>query len=125
MAAHGHSTDSPHREGYDFAHPMPVWVLLTVFFVLTLLTIITVAQASFDVGNLDIVLVMGIATIKAALVMLFFMHLAYDKPFNVIVFLASFVFVALFVILTINDVRQNAGTLEPVYDEPPPVVSGS
>ncbi len=104
---------------------MPVWVLLAVFFALTVLTIITVAQASFDVGNLDIVLVMGIATVKAALVMLFFMHLAYDKPFNVIIFLASFVFVALFVILTINDVRQNAGTFEPVYDEPPPVVSGS
>lgn len=125
MASHAHSTDSPHREGYDFAHPMPVWMLLAVFFALTGLTILTVWQASFDLGNLDIVFAMVIATIKAALVMAFFMHLAYDKPFNLIIFLASFVFVALFVILTINDVRQNAPTFEPVYDEPPPVVSGS
>ncbi len=104
---------------------MPVWMLLSVFFALTALTIITVWQASFHFGDWDVALVMGIATVKAALVMLFFMHLAYDKPFNVIIFLASFVFVALFVILTINDVRQNAPTFEPVYDEPPAVESGS
>ena len=46
---------------------------------------------------------MVIATIKAALVMAFFMHMAYDKPFNVIIFLSSFGFVALFLIFTMSD----------------------
>jgi NAD(P) transhydrogenase subunit alpha len=89
MAAHAHSADSPHREGYDFAHPLPVWGLALVFVILTFLTVVTVAQASFDLGNWDIALTMLIATIKATLVMLFFMHLAFDKPFNLIIFVLA------------------------------------
>jgi cytochrome c oxidase subunit 4 len=112
MSAHSHTDD-----GHDFAHPMPVPVLLAVFFALVFLTIVTVAQASFDFGNWDVAIVMGIATIKAALVMAFFMHLAFDKPFNVIVFLGSFVFVALFVIFTLSDSRLTADAMEPVVEE--------
>jgi cytochrome c oxidase subunit 4 len=110
-ADHGHD---PH----DFAHPMPVWILLSVFFALTFLTIVTVAQANFDLGSFDVAVTMVIATIKATLVMLFFMHLAYDKPFNLIIFLSSFVFVALFIIFTLTDANMNSGTFEPVVDEP-------
>lgn len=123
MAAHAHSADSPHREGYDFAHPLPVWGLALVFVILTFLTVVTVAQASFDLGHWDVALTMLIATIKATLVMLFFMHLAFDKPFNLIIFLSSFVFVALFVTFTLSDATQNAGRLEPVVDEPPVVMT--
>ena len=112
MSAHGHSDD-----GYNFAHPMPVPVLLAVFFTLTFLTILTVAQANFNIGSIDIAIVMGIATIKAALVMAFFMHLAYDKPFNIIVFMSSFVFVALFVIFTLSDSKMTSGSFEPVVEE--------
>lgn len=98
MSAHGDSKD-----GYDFAHPIPVPMLLAVFFALVILTVVTVAQASFDIGSLDILVVMIIATVKAGLVMAFFMHMAYDKPFNVIIFLSSFAFVALFLIFTMSD----------------------
>lgn len=98
MSDHGHSED-----GTDFAHPMPLPVLFSVFAALIFLTIVTVGQASFDFGNWDIAIVMGIATIKATLVALFFMHLLHDKPFNVIVFLSAFVFVGLFVVFTLSD----------------------
>jgi cytochrome c oxidase subunit 4 len=94
-----------------------------VFVILTFLTIVTVAQASFDLGRWDIAFTMLIATIKATLVMLFFMHLAFDKPFNLIIFLSSFVFVALFVTFTLTDANQNASKLEPVIDEPPLVIT--
>ena len=113
MSAHGHSED-----GHDFAHPMPVPMLLAVFFALVFLTIVTVAQASFDLGGLDIAVVMAIATVKAGLVMAFFMHLAYDKPFNIIVFLSSFVFVGLFVIFTLSDSKMNSPDFIQVVDEP-------
>lgn len=122
MAANAHSSDSHHREGYDFAHPLPVWILLSVFFALTALTVITVVQANLDLGSIDIVLALGIATLKAILVMAFYMHLAYDKPFNLIIFSSSFVFVALFMIFTLMDARQNAMLLEPVVNEAPPVI---
>jgi len=123
MAAHAHSADSNHREGYDFAHPLPVWGLALVFVILTFLTIVTVAQASFDLGRWDVALTMFIATVKATLVMLFFMHLAFDKPFNLIIFLSSFVFVALFVTFTLTDAYMNSPTLEPVIDEAPMVIT--
>ncbi len=114
MSAHGHSED-----GQDFAHPLPVALLIGVFLVLLLLTVITVAQASFDFGSYDVAIVMGIATVKATLVAVFFMHLAFDKRFNVVVFLTSFVFVGLFVSFTLSDSRMTEMDKIPVVDELP------
>ncbi|MEM1225739.1 MAG: cytochrome C oxidase subunit IV family protein [Planctomycetota bacterium] len=113
MASHGHSDD-----GTEFAHPMPLPVLFGVFGALVFLTILTVAQASYDLGSFDIAVVMFIATIKALLVALIFMHLAFDKPFNLIVFLSSFVFVGLFVIFTLSDSKMTSPSFEPIEDEP-------
>ena len=117
MSAHGHSDDA-----HDFAHPMPIPVLLAVFVALTVLTVITVAQSNFNFGSLDVLIVMGIATIKALLVVCFFMHLAFDKPFNMIVFVGSFVFVGLFVIFTLSDSQLTSGSFEPKIDEVVPAM---
>jgi cytochrome c oxidase subunit 4 len=118
MSAHGHADDD-----HDFAHPLPIPMLLAVFVALTVLTIITVAQSNFDLGSFDVAVVMVIATVKAALVMAFFMHLAFDKPFNVIVFLASFVFFGIFVIFTLSDSQMTSSSFEPkIEDVAPPAV---
>ena len=111
------SADEHSKEGYDFAHPIPLPLLFAVFGALTLLTVITVAQASFDLGSYDVLVVMIIATIKAILVGAFFMHLAWDKPFNILFFVGSFVFVGLFIVFTLFD---NRGTIKddiPVMDD--------
>lgn len=121
MSAHGHSEDG--HDPDDFAHPLPIPVLLAVFGALVVLTLITVGQASFDMGSYDIVIVMVIATIKASLVMAFFMHMAYDKPFNVVCFLGSFVFVGLFVIFTLSDSQGTSDSFTPKVDDVVPVVS--
>ncbi|MCO8123165.1 cytochrome C oxidase subunit IV family protein [Stieleria sp. TO1_6] len=112
MSAHESS-----REGYDFAHPLPLPLLFGVFVALTVLTVITVAQASFDFGSYDILIVMVIATIKALLVGAFFMHLAFDKPFNILCFVASFVFVALFISFTLFDNHATNMDDIPVLDD--------
>ena len=104
----GHS----HDEHHSFAHPMPVWQLLAVFFALIILTIVTVYQASFDLGNMELVLSLFIATIKASLVVLFFMHMIHDKPLNAIIFLSSFIFVALFLGFTLMDAHAYLDTIE-------------
>ncbi|MCC9642228.1 cytochrome C oxidase subunit IV family protein [Rhodopirellula sp. JC740] len=123
MSAHGHSTDDAHsHDGHaegDFAHPMPMGMLFSVFFALVFLTVVTVAQSNYNLGSFDIAVVMFIATIKALLVGLFFMHLAFDKPFNLIVFLSSFVFVGLFVVITLSDAKMTAPSFENITDEPP------
>ncbi|MFN9852448.1 MAG: cytochrome C oxidase subunit IV family protein [Planctomycetota bacterium] len=91
---HGHS---------GFSHPMPVWMLLAVFFALLALTFLTVFQAQFDLGNAEVWLSLTIATVKAGLVIAFFMHLIWDKPLNAIVILGSLIFVALFLGFTMMD----------------------
>lgn len=101
--AHDTHGDSHAHDPHDFAHPFPVWGLLAVFFALVFLTILTVWQASIDIGSWDIVITMVIATIKASLVVLFFMHLAFDKPYNAIIFISSIIFVSLFLGATLMD----------------------
>ncbi|QEG01874.1 hypothetical protein Mal15_59550 [Stieleria maiorica] len=112
MSAHENA-----QEGYDFAHPLPLPLLAGTFLVLTLLTVLTVAQASFNFGSLDVLIVMVIATIKAVLVGAIFMHLAWDKPFNILCFIGSFVFVGLFIMATLFDSRQTAKDDIPVLDD--------
>ncbi len=91
---------------------MPVWQLLAVFFALIFLTILTVYQATFDFGNLELFLSLAIATVKASLVILFFMHMIHDKPLNAIVFLSSFIFVALFLGFTMMDAGSYQDIIE-------------
>ncbi|TWU04954.1 cytochrome C oxidase subunit IV family protein [Stieleria varia] len=117
MSSHEHSDD-----GYDFAHPLPLPLLFAVFGILVVLTIITVGQASFDFGSWDVAIVMVIATIKALLVGAIFMHLAFDKPFNIAVFVSSFVFVGLFVIFTISDSQMTSKDSIPAVDAAIPAV---
>ncbi len=84
---------------------MPIWMLLTVFFALLGLTFLTVFQAQFDLGNMEIVLSLLIATVKAGLVIAFFMHLLWDKPLNAIAILSSLIFVSLFLGFTLMDAQ--------------------
>ncbi len=129
MAAHAedtHAAGHGHQEG-EFAHPASLTMLFSVFIALLLLTGLTVYQSTFDFGNLEIVLSLFIATIKAGLVILFFMHMLWDKLMNVIFFFGSLIFVSLFLGFTLMDATSyhstviNADTLQdsiPKISEP-------
>ncbi len=68
--------------GEDFeeglGHTMPVSVLNKVFGSLVFLTIITVAASRQDFGSWNVVIALAIATVKAAIVASFFMHLKFE-----------------------------------------------
>ena len=85
-------------------HILPVSICLRVFFSLLVLTVITVAAAQVDLGFMNFTLAMLIATVKAAFVVFFFMGLKYDSNENRTIFFSSFVFVAIFIVLTYSDV---------------------
>jgi cytochrome c oxidase subunit 4 len=85
------------------SHAVPLRILLAVWATLAVLTVVTVAVTWIDLGSLNLWLAMAIATVKASLVALYFMHLWWDKPFNAIVFVGSLVFVMLFVGLVLMD----------------------
>ena len=112
MANSTHSNAHGGDGHHGLAHPRPVWQLLAVFFALILLTVLTVAQASMDFGNIELVLALIVATIKAGLVVMFFMHMIHDKPLNAIAFLGSFIFVALFLGFTLMDAGAYRDTVE-------------
>lgn len=99
-------------EHHGVGHIVPIRTLAATAIALLILTIITVEIASFDFGNLNIWVALGIAVIKASLVVAFFMHLKYDRPFNTIVFVASVSFVALFIAFALTDTTEYAPTLE-------------
>src|SRR5690606_36856951 len=104
--AHGDHGDHGHgdHDDHGLAHTMPIKGLIGVWAALMVFTVLTVSVTAFDLGyRMNLVVAMVIATIKAALVMLFFMHLWWDKRFNVLMFVGSFLFVALFVGLVLND----------------------
>ena len=95
--AHGH-------DDHGLAHTTPVWLLVTILAALMVLTVITVAVTSVDFGSqVNLVIAMVIATIKAALVVSFFMHLVWDKKLHLILFLTSVLFLILFLSLSVND----------------------
>jgi cytochrome c oxidase subunit 4 len=103
-------------EGHQgFVHIVPVRVLLAVWATLMVLTVVTVAVTWVDLGRLNLWVAMAIATVKASLVVLYFMHMRYDRPINAIVFVAALLFVALFVGLALVDTRAYQPELIPGY----------
>lgn len=88
---------------HDGPHIVPKSVLLKVFGGLILLTIITVGAAYVPLGPLTVPVAIGIAVVKASLVVLFFMHLKYDNPVNALTFTIGTIFVVVFITITLLD----------------------
>lgn len=106
----GHSSGAHadhHVPGAVHVHVMPMKVLITVGATLLVLTWITVVLATqFDLGRIDFGIAMLIATFKASLVVLYFMHLRYDRPLNALLFIGSLAFVAIFITMCLLDTAQ-------------------
>jgi cytochrome c oxidase subunit 4 len=103
-AAHAHAHDAGHGEDHGLAHTTPVWLLFSVLGALLVLTIATVSVTSIDLGAQgNLIVAMIIATVKAALVVTFFMHLLWDKKFNLVLFLTSVLFLVLFLSMATTD----------------------
>lgn len=106
-STHGHAHGAgAHGDGHGhgLAHTMPVPMLLGVLAALMVLTILTVSVTNFDLGAQgNLVVAMVIATIKAGLVVAFFMHLVWDKKLHLLLFLTSVLFLILFLSLSVND----------------------
>jgi cytochrome c oxidase subunit 4 len=80
---------------------------------LLVLTAITVGASYINFGSGNVVIALAIATIKATIVALFFMHLRHDKPVNAVIACAGFLFLGLFLLFTFLDVGSRT-PLQPV-----------
>ncbi|MBL8685557.1 MAG: cytochrome C oxidase subunit IV family protein [Myxococcales bacterium] len=99
MSDHSHS----HDDGKVHAHVSSFFFLCAIFGALIFLTVVTVAASRFDFGSANTIIAVLIATAKATLVATFFMHLKYDKGFHALVFVMSFVFLGVFLFITLED----------------------
>ena len=99
----------------EHVHVVPLRILVAVWAALVILTWLTVAATHVDLGALNLVVALAIATVKASLVALYFMHLRWDRPFNALVFLAALAFVALFVGLALLDTAAYRPDVIPGY----------
>ena len=98
-----------------FVHIASVRLLLVVWVALIFGTWLTVSVSNVDLGPLNIWVGLAIATAKAVLVALYYMHLRWDKPFNAFVFLSAFFFLFLFIGFAMMDTAQYQVDLIPGY----------
>lgn len=116
---HSHAHD--HDDGAVHAHIASTRFYVGVFAALICLTIATVKVSYYDFGSANIVIALAIATMKGSLVAAFFMHLRHDKLFNTLAFLAAFLFLAIFILLTNDDLgvraRNPAGYVQKISRE--------
>ena len=85
-------------------HIIPFKVYLNVFLGLVALTILTVLAPLLNLGIFAAFVALLIASIKALLVMAYFMHLKYDTGMNRLIFGASFFFVFLLLLFCVADI---------------------
>lgn len=111
--------DTGGRADDSLGHVVDLHVLLGVFAALMVLTTITVAVSYFDFGPLNLVVAMGVATVKATLVALYFMHLRYDSVLNAIIFVIAVAFLGLFLVITMLDTMQYHGDVQQWQDSRP------
>ena len=120
------ATDSHHDDHHHgLSHVAPVKVLIATGGTLLVLTIVTVLATKVDFGaNINLAIAMAIAVLKATLVVLFFMHLKYDRLFHSVVFVAALLAASLFVGFTLMDSNQYQQTNIWNPDSPPPAPIG-
>jgi cytochrome c oxidase subunit 4 len=106
------------EHGTPGVHVASVRLLVVVWIGLMIGTWLTVAASNVDLGWLNIWIGLAIATGKAVLVALYYMHLRWDRPFNAFVFLGAFLFLFLFIGIAMMDSGQYQPSIIPDFAGP-------
>src|SRR5436309_15248569 len=94
-AAHGH-------DNHDANAPKIYAAVLAALLMLTFITV-AASKVQFGSGMINVVIALTIATVKASLVALFFMHLIHDRAMNAIILVSSFIFLGIFLGFSYGD----------------------
>ena len=108
-----HTTAHHADEHHGIAHTATVKVLLGTWLALMFLTVITVLATKVDFGpSMNLAIAMAIAVVKATLVVLFFMHLFYDKLFHSVLLVGGLLAASLFVGFALMDSGQYQDSIQ-------------
>lgn len=92
-----HDTHAPH------VHVTGLGVYFAVFFALAICTLLTWWVSTFELGRFNTPIALAIATFKAVLVILFFMHVLHSTRLTWVTIIAAFLWLGVLFVLTFSD----------------------
>jgi len=104
-------------QGEHKHHILPLTTYLAVGVALLVLTALTVAASTIDMGAWNAAVAFALAGTKALLVALVFMHLRFDRKIYLVIFGSGIVFLAVMIGLTMFDVLRR-GDIDTITDGP-------
>lgn len=120
MSTHTEHAENPKAETLKYVATLVVLLILTA---------ITVGASYIDFGSGNVVIALFIATIKAVIVALIFMHLLHDKPVNAVIAVAGFIFLGIFLMFDFIDVDSRTNpqpiNLHPLPPATAPATAGA
>ncbi len=84
-------------------HLLPYRLYFFVWAALVILTGVTVGACYADLGHLSVFTAILIATVKGALVLLYFMHIRFEKPLFPVMILVLLATYGIYIMLTFAD----------------------
>jgi cytochrome c oxidase subunit 4 len=96
-------------------HVVPQKIYILVFVTLLLLTLVTVDVAFYDAGWLNLYIALTIATCKALLVVLYFMHVRYSSRLTWLFVGAGFFWLTILLVFTLSDYLTRGQMLTPGF----------
>jgi cytochrome c oxidase subunit 4 len=84
-------------------HVSPISTYITIFLALMVFTALTVGVAFVNLGSFNPVVALGVACVKATLVILYFMHVKYSSRLTKLTVVLSLFFVAILFAETLMD----------------------
>jgi cytochrome c oxidase subunit 4 len=101
------------EETGSVGHIAPAKRYVAIWAILMVMTLTTVLVSFVDIGPMNIVIALAIATFKGTLVVLFFMHLRYSPKLTMVTVVAAMFFLFLLLSLTMTDYLTRAWTTYP------------
>ena len=101
MTEPSHGQPQGHDDHHD--HVVPLKIYGAIFTTLMLLTLVTLDIAFYNFGMLNVSIALAVATTKATLVILYFMHVRYAPPLTAVFAGVGFVYLAILVFFTLSD----------------------
>lgn len=96
-------------------HVVPVRTYLTVFVILLVLVVVTVGASFIDLGIASVIIALGIATVKAGLIMLYFMHLRYSSKLTWVFAGLGFFGLVIMILIALGDYVARGNAVVPVF----------
>ena len=106
--------DEHAQEHVPHVHVTPLSTYIMVFLALAVGTIVTWAASTVDLGMWNTPIALIIATIKAVLVILFFMHVKFSTRLTKLVVIAGIFFLGVLLVLTMSDYASRQYLTYPV-----------